>query len=68
MDEIRKRKIYCYKNKLIPDHFGVLPTGVGKCQHLPKWFGKSPKWKRSHAFFRTFTASLWQILGCTGKT
>jgi hypothetical protein len=30
---------------------GLLPTGVGKCQHLPKWFGKSPKWKRLQAFF-----------------
>jgi hypothetical protein len=20
---------------------GLLPRGVGKCQHLPKWFGKS---------------------------
>jgi hypothetical protein len=25
--------------------------GVGKCQHLPKWFAKSPKWKRLEAFF-----------------
>jgi len=32
-------------------HFGLLPIGVGKCQHLLKWFGKSPKWKRSQAFF-----------------
>ena len=30
---------------------GLLPIGVGKCQHLPKWFGKSPKWKRLQAFF-----------------
>jgi hypothetical protein len=51
MDEIRKLKIYCHKNKLNPDHFGLLPTGVGKCKHLPKWFGKSPKWKRLQAFF-----------------
>jgi hypothetical protein len=29
---------------------GLLPTGVGKCQHLPKWFGKSPKWKRLQTF------------------
>jgi hypothetical protein len=43
MDEIRKRKIYCHKNKLISDSFRPLPTGVGKCQHLPKWFGKSLK-------------------------
>jgi hypothetical protein len=85
MEEIRKRKIYCHKNKLIPDrsrshpsvfarsyattqrvgartdkttgsdrliaHFGLLPTGVRKCQHLPNWFGKSPKWKRLQALF-----------------
>jgi len=30
---------------------GLLPTGVGKYQHLPKWFVKSPKWKRLQAFF-----------------
>ena len=30
---------------------GLLPIGVGKCQHLPKWFGKSPKWKRLQAHF-----------------
>jgi transglutaminase-like putative cysteine protease len=41
MHEIRNVKYNFHKNKLIPDHFGLLPTGVGKCQHLPKWFGKS---------------------------
>jgi hypothetical protein len=30
---------------------GLLPKGVGKCQHLLKWFGKIPKWKRLQAFF-----------------
>jgi hypothetical protein len=50
------------------NHFGLLPTGVGKFQHLPKWFGKSPKLKRLQAFFQTFTTSLWQMVGCTGKT
>jgi hypothetical protein len=44
MDEIRKRKVYWHKNKL-------LPIGVGKCHHLPKWFGKGLKWKRLQAFF-----------------
>jgi hypothetical protein len=51
MDEIRKRKVYCHKNKLIPDHFGLLPIGVGKWQHLLKWFSKSLKWKRLQALF-----------------
>jgi hypothetical protein len=46
----------------------LLPTGVGKRQHLQIWFGKSPKWMRLQDFFRTFTTSLWQMLGCTGKT
>jgi hypothetical protein len=32
-------------------HFGLLTTGVGKCRHLPKLFGKSPKWNRSQPFF-----------------
>jgi len=41
---------YARSDRLIA-HFGLLPIGVGKCQHLPKWFGKSPKWKRSQAFF-----------------
>ena len=30
----------------------LLPNPVGKCQHLPTGFGKSPKWKRFQAFFR----------------
>jgi hypothetical protein len=30
----------------------LLPTGAGKSCHLPKWFVKSPKWKRLQAFFR----------------
>jgi hypothetical protein len=30
---------------------GFLPIGAGKCCHLPKWFGKSPKWKPLQAFF-----------------
>jgi len=30
---------------------GLLPICVGKRQHLPTWFGKSPKWKRFQAFF-----------------
>jgi len=30
---------------------GLSPIGVGKCQHLPTWFGKSPKWKRFGAVF-----------------
>jgi hypothetical protein len=29
---------------------GPLPIGVGKCQRLPTWFDKSPKWKRFQAF------------------
>jgi hypothetical protein len=29
---------------------GLLLTGLGKFQHLPKWFGTSPKWKRLQAF------------------
>jgi len=29
---------------------GLLPIRVGKCQHLPTWFGKSPIWKRFQAF------------------
>ena len=32
-------------------YFGLLPIGVGKCQHLPTPIGKSPKWKRLQAFF-----------------
>jgi len=28
----------------------LLPIGVGKCQRLPTWLGKSPKWKRFQAF------------------
>jgi hypothetical protein len=27
-------------------YFGLLPAGVGKCQHLPTSIGKSPKWNR----------------------
>ena len=27
----------------------LLPIGVSKCQHLPTWFAKSPKWKRFQA-------------------
>jgi hypothetical protein len=30
---------------------GLLPTGIGECQHLPKWPGRGPKWKRLQAFF-----------------
>ena len=29
----------------------ILPIRVGKRQHLPAWFGKSPKWKRLQTFF-----------------
>jgi hypothetical protein len=30
---------------------GILPNHVGKCQHLPTWFGKGRKWKRFQEFF-----------------
>ena len=33
---------------------GILPNHVGKCQHLPTWFGKSRKWKRFQEFLRDF--------------
>jgi len=36
---------------MIAKQNGLLPIHVGKCQHLPTWFGKSPKWKRFQAFF-----------------
>jgi hypothetical protein len=32
-------------------YFELLPTGVGKRQHLPTPTGKGPKWKRLQAFF-----------------
>jgi len=39
------------QSKITAKQNGILPTGVGKCQHLPKWFGKSPKWTRFQVFF-----------------
>jgi len=30
---------------------GLLSIRVGKCQHLPTWFGKSPEWKRFPTIF-----------------
>jgi hypothetical protein len=39
------------QSKITAKQNGLLPIGVGKCQHLPTWFGKNPKWKRFQAFF-----------------
>jgi hypothetical protein len=42
----------CLQSTITAKQNGLLPTGVGKCQHLPKWFVKGLKWKCLQAFFR----------------
>jgi hypothetical protein len=42
---------HTYKAQSQPNKTDFYQQGVGKCQHLPKWFGESQKWKCLQAFF-----------------
>jgi hypothetical protein len=49
--KIKKNTHALLESTITVKQTGFLPIGVGKRCHLPKWFGKSPKWNRLQAFF-----------------